>query len=299
MSLTELSIIFLFLGFAYSFSTLGFILVNSSSTFINYALGGLIILCGVIAGYIDQLQNLPSALVFISSVGLCTLILTLFLLLFHKAFKNRSKKNSFMATIALAIFIENIWPLFSNIPITSLYPKTLPSLGQNIMINFFWDNLDPYRDSLIILFITIVILLVFYYIFTFTLMGQQVRACQQDENMAQAIGISSNIISVITIAFGSAFCGIAGYFFSRQSFFIETNSIDLIVKIYLCIVLGQQKLPKTIIASFFLAFIEIVITIFSSYLFAEIVIYSLLIIVLMKKYTLPFSLYLYKQTRWR
>ncbi|MGC4033879.1 MAG: urea ABC transporter permease subunit UrtC [Tepidisphaeraceae bacterium] len=132
---------------------------------------------------------------------------------------------------------------------------TSPSwAGRNIEI--MQDVLLPY-NRLFLIVLTIFCLLSVVALFRYTRLGLMIRATVQNREMAQALGVNTRLVDMVTFAFGAGLAGLAGY-----GIVLTTNPSPgigqtYIVKSFLTVVVGGVgKLAGVIFSGLGLGFTE-------------------------------------------
>ncbi len=137
------------------------------------------------------------------------------------------------------------------------YQKALPAGGAGMpRIKTTLFSLTP--KQVLILVVTIVLLVIVYFILTRTRVGLGWQAASMDREMAGAVGVNLNRVVAINFFLGSALAGAAGVLVGVYNNSVFATMGDLpSYKAFIIIVLGGMgSLPGTIVASLLLAIVE-------------------------------------------
>lgn len=121
-----------------------------------------------------------------------------------------------------------------------------------------------------------------YWLLYRTKFGYSLRASMQNRTAAQLIGIDVERVSAITFGLGVALAAAGGMAYGATSAFNPNSHYDLISRLLVIIILaGMGSLPGALIASFAMLVVEDVTAVMWSPLWANIVFFMLLVIVLL------------------
>ena len=112
-------------------------------------------------------------------------------------------------------------------------------------------------NRLFLIALTIFCLLSVVALFRFTKLGLMIRATVQNREMAQALGVNTRLVDMVTFAFGAGLAGLAGYGIVLTSNPSPEIGQTFIVKSFLTVVVGGVgKLAGVIFSGLGLGFIE-------------------------------------------
>ena len=105
---------------------------------------------------------------------------------------------------------------------------------------------------LFILGLAIAVLAALWVLFSKTRTGMVIRACYQDREMAQALGVNAGLVNTMVFALGSGIAGVAGSALAFLSPVTPTVGLSYIVDAFLVVILGGLgSLVGTALAALF------------------------------------------------
>lgn len=120
----------------------------------------------------------------------------------------------------------------------------------------FQDVNLPY-NRLFLIVLTIFCILSVLALFNYTRLGLMIRATVQNREMAQALGVNTRMVDMVTFAFGAGLAGLAGYGIVLTSNPSPELGQTFVVKSFLTVVVGGVgKLMGVIVSGLGLGFIE-------------------------------------------
>lgn len=106
---------------------------------------------------------------------------------------------------------------------------------------------------LFVLGLAIAVLVALWILFSKTRTGMIVRACYQDREMAQALGVNARLVNTMVFALGSGIAGLAGSTLAFLSPVTPTVGLSYIVDAFLVVILGGLgSIVGTALASLFI-----------------------------------------------
>lgn len=184
------------------------------------------------------------------------------------------ERTSVLVTFALALILEGaLGAIFQTTA------RTVTPSYSTATIIFATYRLPVTR---VLGFVTaLIVLLVLYYILTFTNLGRAIRATIQDPRAAQLVGVRVSVISAFTFALGVATAAAGGSLLSMIYTFNPASQGDWVAKMLSIIVLGGMgSLPGALIAALILGVIEQLTSIMVTLYWSPIVFYIFLFITL-------------------
>jgi branched-chain amino acid transport system permease protein len=109
--------------------------------------------------------------------------------------------DTLLATWGLSLFLVG--------GVTILYGPQSVSVGATLG-NFQIGDISYSRYSLVVIIVAVVMLVGTYALWRFTRFGLIVRGTMQNAGMANAMGINTGLVYMLTFGFGSALAGLAG-----------------------------------------------------------------------------------------
>jgi len=120
--------------------------------------------------------------------------------------------------------------------------------------------------------------------------GRAVRACADDPEGAQGVGINPNKVFYIAFAGGSALAGIAGSIVMPFQVCSPSSGVDAVIKAFVIIVVGGLgSVPGALAGGLIIGVTESVTSVLWSPAFANVVVFAILITVVAWKPSGVFS----------
>ena len=118
---------------------------------------------------------------------------------------------------------------------------------------------------LFVLGLAITVLAALWVLFSKTRTGMIVRACYQDREMAQALGVNARLVNTMVFALGSGIAGLAGSTLAFLSPVTPTVGLSYIVDAFLVVILGGLgSLVGTALAALFVGSLSAFVEAFTS-----------------------------------
>lgn len=234
---------------------MGFSLTFGISGLPNFAHGAFYLLGGILTWIFLNQLGIPflfSAILSVVVVGLLGFILYWGLMLRLRGLAI----NEVIATLAAAIVIVEVLRYLGFSGFTYVLPEFIKG---SVQIGHVW--LDYQRIFLVGIGIGLIL---FLYFFTHrTRVGLAFRAIAQNERTAISLGIDSDWIAALSLAFGSALAVIASLaILPLGSIDTEMGYDILIYALAVGIVGGLESVPGIVLASFILGFAQILVATF-------------------------------------
>ncbi len=152
--------------------------------------------------------------------------------------------DTLLATWGVAILIQQAVRLELGLSFFDIHIKGLGPGLQNVAIpdylrgtiSVFGAEVSAYRTFII--FVTIVVTAVTWFLMYRTAIGTQVRAIMRNPQMAAACGINVSRVNALTFAYGSGLAGIAGVMMSGFKTVFPAMGTPMVVDGFLVVVAG-------------------------------------------------------------
>ena len=186
MLAAQLALNALALGAAYALVALGFVLVLNATTAVNFGHGDTVVAGGFLAVTLATLipgdLAVPGLVLLPAILALMALFGVVMSWLVYLPIRDRPPVTTFITTIAFGIIVANgLNGLFGG------GPRSAPTLiGGG---GFSAGDLFLSRQSVAIIAVSAVLIAALSLLLNRTQLGRQLRACAQDPEMAQAVGI--------------------------------------------------------------------------------------------------------------
>ena len=268
------------LGSIYALIALGYTMVYGIAKMLNFAHGD-IIMIGAYAGIIAVGQaGLPPVLAIIASVLVCTLLGVLIERLAYKPLRQASPLSVLITAIGVSYFLQNVALL-----VFGSQQKAYPTLLTLPAIHLGRVTVDGM--SLLTLALTAVIMICLHFFISKTKLGKAMRAVSEDKGAAEIMGISSNRTITLTFAIGSALAAFASIFYGMTYVYIKptTGSMPGIKAFTAAVFGGIGSIPGAMLGGIMLGIIEQFSKTYISTLWADAIVFGVLVIVLVLKPT--------------
>jgi len=246
--------------------------VYTLGTFFSLAILTLLGVSGIVSG------PMLIAIVLITILGamiLCGLTGVIVERLAYRRLRNAPKLAPLITAIGMSFILENVmlyWRGPSPVPFPQVIPNPEFALGA--------VRVQAKQVSVILL--AIVLMIVLQAFVRNTRLGKAMRATAQDKDAAQLMGIDINTTIAVTFLIGSALAGAAGFvsgvYYGSTWFF---NGFAAGLKAFTAAVLGGiGNLAGAMLGGFMIGLIEALTTQFIGDQWANVVVFSVLVLVL-------------------
>ena len=260
------------LGSIYALIALGYTMVYGIAKMLNFAHGD-IIMIGAYAGIIAVAQmGLPPLIAVLLSILICALLGVLIEFLAYKPLRQAPPLSVLITAIGVSYFLQNLALILFGSQ-QKAYP-TIVQLGQVTIGSVTIDG------------VTILTLLVTALIMR-TRMGKAMRAVSEDKAAAALMGISVNRTISITFAIGSALAAVASIFYGMSYVYIKptTGAMPGIKAFTAAVFGGIGSVPGAMLGGILLGIIEQLSKTYISTLWADAIVFGVLVLVLVVKPT--------------
>ena len=274
------------LGGIYALIALGYTMVYGIIELINFAHGDVYTLGTFFALAILTLMGVsdvvtgPSlifvlAVTIIGSMLLCGLTGVIIERLAYRRLRNAPKLAPLITAIGMSFILENLM-LYWRGPSPVPFPQVIPNP------QFAFGGVTIQAKQIMVVFLAIVLMVVLQTFVYNTRLGKAMRATAQDRDAAQLMGIDINTTIALTFLIGSALAGAAGFvsgmYYGSTWFF---NGFAAGLKAFTAAVLGGiGNLAGAMLGGFLIGMIEAMTTQFISDQWANVVVFSVLVLVL-------------------
>lgn len=270
------------LGSVYAIIALGYTMVYGIAKMLNFAHGDVIMVGAYACFFMVTGYGFNPVIGIIVAVIVCTLLGVIIERLAYKPLRQVTSLAVLITAIGVSYFLQNAAQL-----LWTSNPKIFPALFGNGGIELFGGDLViPYKTLVTIA--ACVIIMVGLTLFTGkTKTGKAMRACSEDKDAAQLMGINVNRTISVTFAIGSALAAIAGVLLcsSYPRLVPTTGSMPGIKAFTAAVFGGIGSIPGAFLGGIMLGIIEIFSSAYLSTALANAIVFLVLIIVLLVKPT--------------
>ena len=268
------------LGSIYALIALGYTMVYGIAKMLNFAHGD-IIMIGAYTGIIAVAQmGLPPLIAVLLSILICALLGVLIEFLAYKPLRQAPPLSVLITAIGVSYFLQNLaLILFGS------QQKAYPSLVQlgDITIGSVTIN----GITILTLLVTAIIMVVLSFFINRTRLGKAMRAVSEDKAAATLMGISVNRTIALTFAIGSALAAVASIFYGMSYTYIKptTGAMPGIKAFTAAVFGGIGSVPGAMLGGILLGLIEQLSKTYISTLWADAIVFGVLVVVLVVKPT--------------
>ena len=263
------------LGSIFALIALGYTMVYGIAKMLNFAHGD-IIMIGAYTGIITVAQmGLPPLFAVLFSILLCALLGVLIEFLAYKPLRQAPPLSVLITAIGVSYFLQNLALLLFGSQ-QMAYP-TLIRLGQ----------VSVGGVTILTLLVTALIMVVLSFFINHTRLGKAMRAVSEDKAAASLMGISVNRTISITFAIGSALAAVASIFYGMSYVYIKptTGAMPGIKAFTAAVFGGIGSVPGAMLGGILLGIIEQLSKTYISTLWADAIVFGVLVLVLVVKPT--------------
>ncbi len=268
------------LGSIYALIALGYTMVYGIAKMLNFAHGD-IIMIGAYAGIIAVAQmGLPPLIAVLLSILICALLGVLIEFLAYKPLRQAPPLSVLITAIGVSYFLQNLALILFGSQ-QKAYP-TIVQLGQVTIGSVTIDGV-----TILTLLVTALIMVVLSFFINRTRMGKAMRAVSEDKAAASLMGISVNRTISITFAIGSALAAVASIFYGMSYVYIKptTGAMPGIKAFTAAVFGGIGSVPGAMLGGILLGIIEQLSKTYISTLWADAIVFGVLVLVLVVKPT--------------
>ena len=268
------------LGSIYALIALGYTMVYGIAKMLNFAHGD-VIMIGAYAGIVVVSQlGLPPVAAIVLSVVFCALLGMVIEFLAYKPLRQAPPLSVLITAIGVSYFLQNIALL-----IFGSQQKAYPTLIE--MASFQVGEVTVNGGTVLTLVVTAVIMLVLTFFINKTKLGKAMRAVSEDKGAASLMGISVNRTITLTFAIGSALAAFASIFYGMTYVYIKptTGAMPGIKAFTAAVFGGIGSIPGAMLGGILLGMIEQFSKTYISTLWADAIVFGVLVLVLVVKPT--------------
>ncbi len=268
------------LGSIYALIALGYTMVYGIAKMLNFAHGD-IIMIGAYAVIVSINQmHMPGLLAALVSIIVCALLGVIIELLAYKPLRQAPPLAVLITAIGVSYFLQNLALL-----IFGSEQKSTPEFIRLPKVTLGTVEIDGI--TLCTLAVTALIMIALTLFINKTRLGKAMRAVSEDKGAAELMGISVNRTISITFAIGSALAAVASIFYGATYVYImpTTGSMPGIKAFTAAVFGGIGSIPGAMLGGILLGIIEQMSKTYISSLWADAIVFGVLVIVLVVKPT--------------
>lgn len=219
------------LGSVYALLSLGLTMIFGILGIVNFAQGELYMLGAYVGFFLIVVQKVPFLLALLISM----LVMGVFGLLIERfpfrPIQGKADENMILATVGLSVFLMN-----GAILLFGADPRRVETPFSDLFIHLGSFSISMQR--ILVFTVTVVLIILLTFFIRKTRMGKAMRACQQDLNAAQIVGIDTKRVSMVTCFIGSALAAAAGVLVAPLFLVSPVMGMKVIAKAFVIVILG-------------------------------------------------------------
>ncbi len=275
------------LGSIYGLIAIGYTMVYGIIGMINFAHGDVFMVSIFIAVILFLLITqvfgalaIGLALVLVLILGMALTALWSWMIekVAYRPLRGSFRLAPLISAIGMSIFLVNFVQL-----VQGPRNKSLPPLFEGfIEIPIGSGSITLAYKQMLIIAVTAVLLLAFWYLVSKTSLGRAQRACEQDQKMASLLGIDVDRTISLTFVIGAALAAVAGVMYMLQYGVVNfSDGFVPGVKAFTAAVLGGiGSLPGAVLGGLLIGLIETLWSAYFSTDYKDVAAFSILAIVL-------------------
>ncbi|MBR4056714.1 MAG: branched-chain amino acid ABC transporter permease [Oscillospiraceae bacterium] len=268
------------LGSIYALIALGYTMVYGIAKMLNFAHGD-VIMIGAYAGIVTVMSlGLPPVIAIILSIVICAVLGMLIEFLAYKPLRSAPSLSVLITAIGVSYFLQNIALL-----IFGSQQRAYPTIADFPTYNIGGIQIDGI--TILTLAVTAVIMIALTLFINKTKLGKAMRAVSEDKAAASLMGISVNRTITMTFAIGSALAAFASIFYGMTYVYIKptTGAMPGIKAFTAAVFGGIGSIPGAMLGGILLGLIEQFSKTYISTLWADAIVFGVLVVVLVVKPT--------------
>ena len=268
------------LGSIYALIALGYTMVYGIAKMLNFAHGDIIMVGAYVVITAVFTMGLPPFIAILISIALCALLGIVIEFLAYRPLRQAQPLAVLITAIGVSYLLQNLALL-----IYGSEQKAFPTIVALPTVHIGGVYIDGI--TLATLVVTAVIMVALSLFINKTRMGKAMRAVSEDKEAAELMGISVNRTITVTFAIGSALAGVAAIFYGAAYTYIRptTGAMPGIKAFTAAVFGGIGSIPGAMLGGILLGVIEQLSKTYISTLWADAIVFGVLVVVLVVKPT--------------
>lgn len=268
------------LGSIYALIALGYTMVYGIAKMLNFAHGDIIMVGAYAVITAVFTMGLPPFIAILISIALCALLGIVIEFLAYRPLRQAQPLAVLITAIGVSYLLQNLALL-----IYGSEQKAFPTIVALPTVHIGGVYIDGI--TLATLVVTAVIMVALSLFINKTRMGKAMRAVSEDKEAAELMGISVNRTITVTFAVGSALAGVAAIFYGAAYTYIRptTGAMPGIKAFTAAVFGGIGSIPGAMLGGILLGVIEQLSKTYISTLWADAIVFGVLVVVLVVKPT--------------
>ena len=268
------------LGSIYALIALGYTMVYGIAKMLNFAHGDIIMVGAYAVITAVFTMGLPPFIAILISIALCALLGIVIEFFAYRPLRQAQPLAVLITAIGVSYLLQNLALL-----IYGSEQKAFPTIVALPTVHIGGVYIDGI--TLATLVVTAVIMVALSLFINKTRMGKAMRAVSEDKEAAELMGISVNRTITVTFAIGSALAGVAAIFYGAAYTYIRptTGAMPGIKAFTAAVFGGIGSIPGAMLGGILLGVIEQLSKTYISTLWADAIVFGVLVVVLVVKPT--------------
>lgn len=268
------------LGSIYALIALGYTMVYGIAKMLNFAHGDIIMVGAYAVITAVFTMGLPPFIAILISIALCALLGIVIEFLAYRPLRQAQPLAVLITAIGVSYLLQNLALLIYGSEQKAF--QTIVALPTVHIGGVYIDGI-----TLATLVVTAVIMVALSLFINKTRMGKAMRAVSEDKEAAELMGISVNRTITVTFAIGSALAGVAAIFYGAAYTYIRptTGAMPGIKAFTAAVFGGIGSIPGAMLGGILLGVIEQLSKTYISTLWADAIVFGVLVVVLVVKPT--------------
>jgi len=270
------------LGSVYAIIALGYTMVYGIAKMLNFAHGDVIMVGAYVSFFASTRWGLPPLVGVLLAMLVCTVLGVVIEKLAYRPLRDATSLAVLITAIGVSYLLQNAAQLM-----WSANTKVFTSVLGNGSLKLFGGQLTISHNAIATVIVCIIIMILLTLFTERTKLGKAMRACSEDKEAAQLMGINVNATISLTFAIGSALAAIAGVLLCSMYPTLDptTGSMPGIKAFTAAVFGGIGSIPGALLGGILLGVIETLGKAYISTELSDAIVFAVLIIVLLVKPT--------------
>jgi branched-chain amino acid transport system permease protein len=247
------------MGCIYALTAIGLVLIYRTTEVVNFAHGEMAMITTFISYIFLSRYDLPYFISFLLAILFAIFFSFIIYQFFMRRVQDAPHLNQIVLTLGLFLLLNGLASL-----IWGYQPSAFPeAITSSELVHLF--NVYITKNEIFIIFITFLLIVIFFLLFRYTKVGMATRATAQSIVNSELMGINVTNIFLIVWTVSAVLGGIAGILTAPMTFLSPNMMFDIIILAFAAAVLGGFiSLIGTIIGGLIIGVFENLVSYFIS-----------------------------------